>query len=183
MAEHAAPTPAVFLDRDDTLIRNGDLEYPQGVTPGDLLDPSRIELLPGAAEACTQLHAAGFAIIVITNQGGVARGSGTLEDMHACNARLRELIPEIAAVYACPWHPRGTVPEYTREHPWRKPSPGMILTAAEEHSLDLSRSWLVGDAPRDVESGINAGLDPDRCLLLDASLPNMAAAASCILHP
>lgn len=173
--------PAVFLDRDDTLIRNADLDYPEGVTPGDLLDPARIELLPGARNTCARLSDAGFALVVITNQGGVARGSGTLDDMNACNRRLQELIPELDAVYACPYHPRGLVPAFTREHPWRKPHPGMIHAAARDLELDLSVSWLIGDAERDIDAGMNAGLHPARCLLLGPELPTLRAAAARIL--
>jgi histidinol-phosphate phosphatase family protein len=182
--------PAVFLDRDDTLIANRSLAPPTRPHPnwrhGDLADPDRVRLLPGVLDACRDLKAAGFSLIVITNQGQVAHGSATLEDVHATNERLAALLscagsPLIDAVYSCPYHPAGSVPEFAREHHTRKPQPGMILQAARDHDIDLARSWLVGDAQRDIEAGIAAGLDPARCLLLGPDLPDMPAAARLIL--
>lgn len=177
--------PAVFLDRDDTLIANAELPLPN---PGDLLDPAFVRLLPGAAHACRELSDAGFLLIVITNQGGVARGHGTLADVEACNARMRELLRaeagvDVHAVYSCPFHPKGVVPEFTREHPCRKPAPGMILQAASDHSIDLARSWLIGDAPRDIEAALAAGIHPSRALLIGTSapLPDLARAAATVL--
>jgi len=87
-------------------------------------------------------------------------------------------------VYYCPYHPDGSVSAYAREHPWRKPQPGMILAAADDLRLDLSRSWLIGDAPRDCQAGIAAGLDPARCLLIgrESSGPvDVLAAAMVVL--
>ncbi len=165
----------VFLDRDDTLIFNRTLpapaDPPSGWKPGDLYDPERVELMPGALKACRGLHDAGFALVIVTNQGCVARGSATIEQVEAVNARVRELLVGedggalIERVYYVPYHPNGFVPEYTREHPWRKPQPGMLLAAAEDLDLDLSRSWLIGDMPRDCEAGVNAGLPAAQCLL------------------
>lgn len=164
--------PAVFLDRDDTLIANRSLPTPPGQQPGDLADPARIMLLPGAHRACQLLKDAGFALVIVTNQGVVARGGATIEQVHATNDRVCALLAGesgsslIDAVYCCPYHPQGSVAAYTREHPWRKPAPGMILAAADDLQLDLARSWLIGDAPRDRQAGIAAGLDPARCLLI-----------------
>lgn len=167
--------PAVFLDRDDTLIFNTTLPAPAnppaGWKPGDLYDPARVELMPGALEACRSLKAAGFPLVIVTNQGCVARGSATLDQVEAVNARVRQLLvsesgePLIDGVYFVPYHPKGSVPEFTREHPWRKPQPGMLLQAAEDHGLDLGSSWMIGDMPRDCEAGVNAGLPAGRCLL------------------
>jgi len=141
--------PAVFLDRDDTLIACN------AITPdGDLVDPALVEPLPGVAAALTSLRRAGFFLAVITNQGAVARGRCSLADVEAVNARMRELLPGLLDdIRFCPYHPKGSVPAFTREHPWRKPAPGMILDLAAAHSLDLARSWVVGDAPRDVQAG------------------------------
>lgn len=189
--------PAVFLDRDDTLVRCNDLPPPPPPgARGDLVDPALVELLPHAAEGCAMLKRAGFSLVVVSNQGCVARGAATLDRVHEVNIRVQALlsagagamIPDrpveltrsraragdartismppgiIDAFYFCPYHPRGTVPEFTREHPWRKPAPGMIRAAVADLDLDLSRSWLVGDAARDVEAGVAAGLSPERCL-------------------
>ncbi|MEM6749719.1 MAG: HAD-IIIA family hydrolase [Planctomycetota bacterium] len=145
--------PAVFLDRDNTLIRND----------GDLGDPDLVELLPGAASAVASLRGLGFRIVVVTNQGGVARGKYAEDDVDAVHQRLAEQVSAAAngasfdAFYYCPYHPQGKVPEYTREHEDRKPSPGMLLRAAHDLGLDLSASWMVGDQMRDVQAGAAAG--------------------------
>ncbi|RMH23429.1 MAG: HAD-IIIA family hydrolase, partial [Planctomycetota bacterium] len=156
--------PAVFLDRDDTLIEC------RSVTPdGDLGDPARVRLRPGVAEGVRALKDAGYALVVVSNQGGVARGRYTPHDVDRVNARVNRLLHgAIDAFRFCPYHPRGVVPQYTREHPWRKPAPGMILDAAEALSLDLARSWMVGDAARDCQAGRAAGcrtvlIDPSGC--------------------
>jgi D-glycero-D-manno-heptose 1,7-bisphosphate phosphatase len=165
--------PAVFLDRDDTLIHNRDLPAPAhppaGWAPGDLYDPDRVALLPGAFEACRLLRGAGYTLVIVTNQGCVARGSATMAQVQAVNERVLGLLTDagvglIERVYFVPYHPGGTVPAYTREHPWRKPQPGMLLAARDELRLDLGSSWLIGDAERDVQAGVNAGLLPRRCL-------------------
>lgn len=162
---------AVFIDRDDTLNVNTDL--PAGAwgkgRRGDLLDPAFMRLLPGALGACVRLRQAGFVLVVYTNQSGVAFGSGTLRDMDATNDRLEELLNIdgerlIEAFYASPFHPEGTREPFNRAHDWRKPGCGMIVAAARELGIDLSRSWIVGDADRDRQAGIAAGIAPERAL-------------------
>lgn len=174
--------PAVFLDRDDTLMAANSLPAPPPpAAPGDVIDPSLVRLLPGVLEGCRRLRSAGFVLIVVSNQGVVARGGGTLEAVEAVNARLRDLLRDtsgrslIEATYFCPFHPKGRVPRWTAEHPWRKPGGGMILAAAEELGLDLASSWLIGDADRDVAAGIAAGLRPERCLRIGGLLTFDAA--------
>lgn len=152
--------PVIFLDRDDTLIRRKG-----GLPTGDLGDPDLVELLPGAAEGIAVLKYAGFPLAMVTNQGGVARGKYTLDTVAAVNARVEQLLADIArlplpvfsAIRACPYHPQGIVPEYTREHPCRKPQPGMLLDAGKELNANFAQSWMIGDAERDVEAGIAAG--------------------------
>lgn len=170
---------AVFLDRDDTIIRNS----------GDLGDPDDVVLLDGARTALSSLHGAGWPLIVVTNQGGVARGAFTEDDVRAVHARIAELLDSVPILdwLWCPWHPDGTVERYTREHAWRKPSPGMLLEAARRHDLDLSASWLVGDADRDIAAGAAAGC---RTVKIgtpgeprpDYSVTSIADAATCILN-
>ena len=147
-----SPKPAVFLDRDDTLIRCN------GLAPGnDLGDPALVEPLPGAVEACRRLKDAGFLLVVITNQGGVARGRYSEQDVERVHERINTVFEGVFGAFrACPYHPKGTVPKYAREHPWRKPSPGMILDAAQELNIDLARSWTVGDKERDAAAGRTA---------------------------
>jgi D-glycero-D-manno-heptose 1,7-bisphosphate phosphatase len=144
---------AVFFDRDDTLIRNA------GVAPGgDLGDPDLVELLPGAHEACRLLKDDGWLLAIVTNQGGVARGRYTEADVERVHDRLNELLDGmIDDARSCPFHPKGTVPAYTREHEWRKPQPGMILDLARAHDIDLEASWVIGDKARDCEAGRAAG--------------------------
>ncbi len=180
---------AVFLDRDDTLIANRSLGETPGVRPGDLCDPSRVALLPGAEEGCRLLHAAGLTLVVVTNQGVVARGGGTLDEVRRTNDRVRELLPDhgrpgasiIDAVYACPFHPQGSVPRFTGEHPWRKPSGGMMLAAAEELGIDLRSSWMIGDAERDIAAAVDAGIPRDNTILLGPRVPDLLAAALVVL--
>jgi len=141
--------PAVFLDRDNTIIHND----------GDLGDPQGVVLLEGATEALGRLHAAGWPLVVITNQGGVARGRFGEDDVRAVHARIQELLGDVPILdwLWCPFHPQGTVPAFTQEHPWRKPSPGMLHEAASRHGLELDQSWLIGDQDRDIEAGLAAG--------------------------
>ncbi|MFI4859158.1 MAG: HAD-IIIA family hydrolase [Phycisphaerales bacterium JB063] len=161
--------PAVFLDRDNTIIHND----------GDLGDPKRVVLMKGVAPAIASLRGLGFRVVVVTNQGGVARGLYTEEDVHAVHDRIAQLIERqangaaIDAFYYCPFHPNGVVEEYKREHPSRKPAPGMLLQAAQDLNLDLRASWMVGDQMRDVEAGRAAGTRT--ILLLDpVKAPPMA---------
>ncbi|MCP4758589.1 MAG: HAD family hydrolase [Planctomycetes bacterium] len=150
--------PAIFLDRDNTIIRND----------GDLGDPDGVELMPTALEALASLHSAGWPLIVITNQGGVARGRYGEDDVRAVHARTQALLGAVPILdwLWCPFHPTGTVPRFTREHPWRKPAPGMLLEAANRHDLDLTRSWLIGDQDRDIAAGLAVGC---RSVLLGAA--------------
>ncbi len=156
---------AVFLDRDNTLIHND----------GDLGDPAKVRLMQGVASAVASLCGLGYKVVVITNQGGVARGRYTEADVDAVHERLSELLAagangaKIDRYYYCPYHPEGTVRQYRMEHPNRKPSPGMLQEAARDLGLDLSQSWTIGDQVRDVQAGLAAGtravllrLDADR---------------------
>lgn len=186
--------PAVFLDRDDTLNENASLPpeaYPG--TWGDLFLPEYVRLLPGAADACVRLADAGFVLVIITNQGGVARGHATLEQIEATTARVCALIDEsagrdpadgplIAASYAAPHHPDAVVPHLRAHHPWRKGGPGMVLAATAELGLDLERSWMIGDKQRDADAAINAGVDPARCLrIAPGHFESLAAATDFLL--
>ena len=145
--------PAVFFDRDNTLI----------VSEGYLGDPSKVVLVEGAADAVARVRSLGFAVVVFSNQSGVARGMFNEDDVHRVNARLDELLQDqnpgavIDRHEFCPFHPEGTVQQYAKHSDLQKPKPGMILQAAEKLALDLSRSWVIGDAPRDIEAGKSAG--------------------------
>ncbi|MEM1167335.1 MAG: HAD family hydrolase [Planctomycetota bacterium] len=160
---------AVFFDRDDTLIRCRD------ITPdGDLGDPSLVELIGGAETAADLLKRRDYKLGVITNQGGVARGRYTTDEVEAVNTRLNELLGgRIDTFRYCPYHPEGVIEPFKREHFWRKPSPGMLLDAAEELGVKLSESWMVGDSPRDIVAGRAAG-----CRTVLFLRPGMGATAA-----
>lgn len=149
--EFVMSNKAVFLDRDGTIIRD----------TGYLSSPEEIKLLPGADMAIKSIRQAGFKVIVVTNQSGVARGMFTLERMQEINEALRQQLADRGArldgVYACPFHPEGKVAEYAKDSDLRKPQPGMLLQAAEDLDIDLEASWMVGDSGRDIEAGIRAG--------------------------
>jgi D-glycero-D-manno-heptose 1,7-bisphosphate phosphatase len=142
---------AVFFDRDGTLVHD----------PGYLNHPDQVQVVDGAAEALKEFQVLGYKTIVASNQSGVARGIVTVEMLERIHDRLRELLAAkgaaLDAIYYCPYHPEGVVPEYTKESDWQKPKPGMLLAAAQEMDLDLTRSWMIGDSDRDVEAGRSAG--------------------------
>jgi D-glycero-D-manno-heptose 1,7-bisphosphate phosphatase len=144
--------PAVFLDRDGTLTAEADWVR----TKSDLV------LLPSAAPAVALLHRAGFAVVIATNQSAVARGfidEAGLAEVHAHMVReLERGSGKIAGVYVCPHHPTEGAPPYRRDCECRKPKPGLLLAAAHELGLDLARSFVVGDAARDLEAGAAAGV-------------------------
>jgi D-glycero-D-manno-heptose 1,7-bisphosphate phosphatase len=165
--------PAVFFDRDDTLIENGTLpDEAFAGKRGDLADPAWVRLLPGAAEAIRRARGMGLVAVIVSNQGVVARGGATLDQVEAACTRTLELLgPGVEACLACPFHPEATGPaEFCREHEWRKPRPGMLIAAAALFNLDLARSWMIGDAQRDVDAGLAAGLPEGQCLLVGDTL-------------
>ena len=145
--------PALFLDRDGTLVE----EVPY------LHEPARVALLPGV-EALAGVAAAGYALVVVTNQGGVARALYDEAAVGAVHRRLAELLAGVGvrldAVLHCPHHPDGTVPGYARTCRCRKPAPGMLEAAARRLGLDLAASYLVGNHPTDVGAAVAAGVTP-----------------------
>ena len=149
---------AVFLDKDGTLIP--DIPYN--------VDPARITLYADVPAALRQLQRAGFKLIVVSNQAGVARGYFPETALADVEKRLRELLAEAGVVLNgftyCPHHPAGTVPNYAIDCDCRKPQPGLLLKAAQEHDIDLGASWMVGDILNDAEAGNRAGC---RTILLD----------------
>lgn len=139
--------PALFLDRDGTLIED----------PGYLADPAEVRILPGVPAALRRFRDAGYALVVVTNQSGIGRGLYGWDDYEAVSARLRaDLEGEgitLDAELAC-----GHAPEAGANCGWRKPAPGMILAAADRLDLDLSRSLMAGDKRLDIEAAAAAGL-------------------------
>jgi D,D-heptose 1,7-bisphosphate phosphatase len=151
------PRPAVFLDRD-------------GVINPDLKDheqsPQFFKLLPGVASAIRTLNKAGYLVIVVTNQPAIAKGflsSSTLDQIHATMEwQLGESHAYLDRIFYCPHHPdagfEGEIPHLKIDCTCRKPKPGMIHQAMADFNIDLSRSFLVGDHPRDIQAGKAAGL-------------------------
>lgn len=146
MSEPTAARPAVFIDRDGTIIR--DAHY--------LNDPERVEPIPGVAAAISRLRAAGFAIVVVTNQSGVARGLMTMSEYERVRARVDWLMAAagapLDATYMCPHHPAITGP-----CDCRKPGAALFRRAAVDLGLDLGRSVLIGDRWRDIEAAPTLG--------------------------
>jgi D-glycero-D-manno-heptose 1,7-bisphosphate phosphatase len=135
--------PAVFLDRDGTIMRDVDF----------CSDPNAIEIFDGVIEALQRLKNAGFKLFVITNQSGIGRGYFTEEEYRKVEAELNRRLGAdiIDASYFCADKP-------DIESRRRKPSPEMVFEAAREHHLDLGRSFFIGDKAIDVECGQTAGV-------------------------
>jgi D-glycero-D-manno-heptose 1,7-bisphosphate phosphatase len=149
---------AVFLDRDGTLVHPR--HYPS--SPGDL------QLYNNIGPGLRQLQQAGFRLVVITNQAGLARGYFTLADLHRMHEHLTHELEQLGvrldAIYHCPHHPEGEIPELAIRCNCRKPQPGMLLQAALDLDLDLQHCWFIGDILDDVEAGNRAGC---RTILVD----------------
>ena len=143
---------AAFLDRDGVI--NIDTAY--------LHRWEDFQFVPGAVDALRRLRLAGYALVVITNQSGIARGYYTEDDYQALTRQMQRALADqgapLTAVYHCPHHPGGSVAAYAVECDCRKPQPGMILRAAAEWQLSLPDSILVGDKVSDIEAGRAAGV-------------------------
>ena len=181
---------AVFLDRDGTMIED----------VGYLDSLSRVAFYPWTVDAIRMLNRAGFPVVVITNQAGVARGrfdeAFVGETHRSLDARLAAGGARVDAYYYCPHHPDGIVPAYTRRCDCRKPGHAMIDRAARELGLDPARSFMVGDKWLDIQAGRGAGTrtilvrtggggdeerHPAAGVTADAVVDNLAAAVSWIL--
>lgn len=182
--------PAVFFDKDGTLV----IDVPYNV------DCARICVAPGAFEAARRLSDAGYLIVIVSNQSGVARGYFSAAEVHQVSEYLHELLRAesvpLAGFYFCPHHPEGAVREYSIQCDCRKPAPGLLQQAAANLGIDLSRSWMIGDILDDIEAGHRAGC---RSILCDVGsetqwqrsplrtpdhiVADLGAAADCILSP
>ena len=143
---------AAFLDRDGTILAE------RGYY---LTSPDEVEFLPGAAEVVLRLRGAGWKVFVVTNQGCVAKGQITEEELAAIHERMVMMLgaegAQLDGIYSCPHHPEGTVAEYAIACGCRKPLPGLLTQAAAEHGVDLGESVMIGDTVRDLEAGRAAG--------------------------
>ncbi len=142
---------ALFIDRDGTLVE--EVDY--------LHRPEETVLTRKAGPAIAALNGRGIPVLVITNQAGIGKGMFGWKDYEAVMQRLGELLSvwdaHIDEAYVCPFHPEALDDYRYENHPERKPNPGMLLKAAEEHGIDLARSWMIGDKAIDLEAGRNAG--------------------------
>ncbi|GIL00697.1 MAG: haloacid dehalogenase [Alphaproteobacteria bacterium] len=147
-----AGRPCLFLDRDGVLV--DEVHF--------LQRPADVRLAEGIAAAIAAANAAGFAVVVVTNQSGIARGLFGWEAFAAVQAeivaRLAAAGARLDAVLACAYHHDGRPPFDVADHEWRKPRPGMLLHAARLMALNLPRSVIIGDRISDLEAGRNAGL-------------------------
>ena len=140
-------SPAVFLDRDGTIME--DTDY--------CSDPNDVRIFPGVRDGLRRLKSRSFKLIIITNQSGIGRGRFTLEQYRAVEAEVLQQLGDalIDATYYCP-DPPG------QPSNCRKPAPGMVVQAAQDHKIDLSRSFFIGDKEIDVECAHNAGVSAIR---------------------
>ena len=165
-----APRPALFLDRDGVIV--ADTGY-RGHAEG-------LEVLEGVAAAISYCNALKIPVVVVTNQSGIARGfydwDGFRAVQEALNVQLAAVGAHLDAVLACAYHGKGLGLLCVEGHAWRKPNPGMILTAGRGMNLDLAHSWIVGDRAHDLAAGAAAGLAGGTLISLDAGEQHAARA-------
>lgn len=142
---------AAFLDRDGVI--NIDHAY--------VHKAEEFEFIDGVLEACADLVASGFKLVIVTNQSGIGRGYYTEDDFHHLTEWMKEVFEKagapVSAVYFCPHHPEKALPQYRMSCTCRKPEPGMLLKAAADLDIDLKTSIMFGDKPGDMTAGKAAG--------------------------
>lgn len=151
---------AIFLDRDGTINKY----------VGFLREVEQFELLPNTSEAIKKINDSGYLAIVVTNQPVIARGEVTFEQLDQIHNKMETLLGKdgtyLDGIYFCPHHPHkgfeGEIPELKVECECRKPKPGMLLQAAKDFNIDLSKSWMIGDSDNDILAGENAGCSTAR---------------------
>ncbi len=151
MTEGINKAPALFLDRDGTIIREA----------GYLQRMEDIEFLPGAVEAIRRINKAGWKCVIISNQSGVGRGYFSEETVRRINTELITLLRQemaiIDGIYYCPHHPEGS-PPYNIQCNCRKPAPGLVFKAAAELNIDIAASAIIGDKYSDVQTARRLGI-------------------------
>lgn len=148
----ANKVPAIFLDRDGTL----------NVDHGYVHEIDNFQFIDGAIEALQELKKMGFALVVVTNQSGIARGMFTEDQFMTLTEwmdwSLADRDVDLDGIYFCPHHPEGSVEAYRQQCDCRKPQPGMLLSAQEELDIDMASSYIVGDKVEDMLAGQAAGV-------------------------
>lgn len=146
-----AERPALFLDRDGAIVE--EVNY--------LHRPEDVAFIPGAVEVICRANELNLPVIIVTNQAGIGRQYYDWPQFIEVQKRLLTMLfdagAEIAGVFACPHHADARAPFGHKDHPWRKPNPGMLLAAQALMGVDLSRSWIAGDRASDIRAGLNAG--------------------------
>lgn len=150
---------AVFLDRDGVI---NEIIYHQDI--GIIDSPFTVEqfkLLPNVGEAINKFHELGFKVIVVSNQPGIAKNHFTMKIFEEIRNKMKKELMKtnsyVDAEYYCFHHPEAKLTEYRKNCNCRKPKPGMLLKAAEEHDINLINSWMIGDGLTDIQAGTNAG--------------------------
>lgn len=147
-----APRPALFLDRDGTMVE--EVYYLHRVED--------VRWIAGALSVIAEANRHGVAVVIATNQAGVGHGYFGWEAFAAVQEKIVQDLAEegafVDAVYACPYHGEAKAPYDHPSHPARKPNPGMLLGAAGDLGIDLARSWIIGDRAWDIEAGLRAGI-------------------------
>lgn len=143
---------AVFLDRDGVVIKD----------VGLITDKTNVEILDGAPAALKRLKENGYLLIIISNQAVIARGLCSEKDVDGINLFMNERIRKASQIaidyfYYCPHHPNADVSRYRLDCECRKPRPGLLLRAAEDHAIDLQKSFMIGDRMSDIVAGSRAG--------------------------
>jgi len=145
-------TPTLFLDRDGTIIYDKDY----------LADPAGVELIPGARNALRDALEKGYRLFLFTNQSGIGRGYYTLDQVHACNARMLELLglgPDLFSEICIAPEAHSPPEGEDDEHYYRKPSPRFIREMLAKYTLSPVQCWMVGDRESDIEAGLRAGIN------------------------
>jgi D-glycero-D-manno-heptose 1,7-bisphosphate phosphatase len=171
--------PAVFLDRDGVLVE--EIFYPFTGEREAPLAAEDVRLLPGVATALRNLASAGYALVVISNQGAYAKGKTTLRSLWLAHERFVALLADQGAkldgYYYSYSHPNGTVPHFSGPSLDRKPGPYNIFVAAAQLDLDCHGSWMIGDRETDVACALAAGLRP---ILVSTATASPSSAADLI---
>jgi D-glycero-D-manno-heptose 1,7-bisphosphate phosphatase len=150
---------AIFLDRDGVI---NELYYDdnQGVIDSPF-HPDQFELFPKVTDAIKTFHDLGYKVIIISNQPGIAKKHFSEKTFEKIKQKMRKILKKdhayVDAEYYCLHHPESKIDKYKKICDCRKPKPGMIYQAAEEHDIDLSKSWMIGDSFVDVEVGSSVG--------------------------
>jgi D-glycero-D-manno-heptose 1,7-bisphosphate phosphatase len=148
----AQSVPAIFLDRDGTL----------NIDHGYVHEIDNFHFIEGVIEACIKLKEMGYALVLVTNQSGIARGKFTEQQFLTLTEwmdwSLADRGVDLDGIYYCPHHPQGAVAEFTQECDCRKPKPGMLHSAQRHLHIDMAASYMVGDKVEDMQAAIAAGV-------------------------